>query len=129
MFQYLFQWVIYSCSFNRLLVWFKLYLTFYIIVFKVTIQSRNEKGVSTQSPTVALGYSSEAMPTVSPPAPTVINSTVQGVHLKLKIIEANQVADIKGFFRGYRIEWCDASLDPVKCDALRQFKVSKTIYI
>ncbi|CAH8446819.1 unnamed protein product [Schistosoma bovis] len=91
-------------------------------LFRVTIQSRNEKGVSTQSPTVALGYSSEAMPTVSPPAPTVINSTVQGVHLKLKIIEANQVADIKGFFRGYRIEWCDASLDPVKCDALRQFK-------
>ncbi|KAK4473717.1 hypothetical protein MN116_003061 [Schistosoma mekongi] len=91
-------------------------------LFRVTIQSRNEKGVSTQAPTVALGYSSEAMTTVSPPAPTILNTSVQGVTLQLKVIEANQAADIKGFFRGYRIEWCDASLDEVKCSAKTQFK-------
>ncbi|CAH8462402.1 unnamed protein product [Heterobilharzia americana] len=91
-------------------------------LFRVTIQSRNEKGVSTQAPTMALGYSSEAMPTVSPPAPIVLNITAQGVQLQLKVIEANTEADIKGFFRGYRIEWCDSSLDTVKCDAKKQFK-------
>nr|CAH8826305.1 unnamed protein product [Trichobilharzia regenti] len=91
-------------------------------LFRVTIKSRNEKGDSTQSPTVALGYSSEAMPTVAPPAPVLLNTTSQGILLRLKVLEANEKANIRGFFRGYRIEWCDASLDATKCEAKKQFR-------
>ncbi|CAH8558035.1 unnamed protein product [Dicrocoelium dendriticum] len=90
--------------------------------FRVTIQSRNEKGMSTAPPTVAFGYSGEAVPTISPPTPTVINVTGQGAVLQWQALTEAQAFQVNGYFRGYRIEWCDASATSTQCAAGTRFQ-------
>ncbi|KAF8568840.1 hypothetical protein P879_04178 [Paragonimus westermani] len=90
--------------------------------FRVTIQSRNEKGVSTAQPTVALGYSGEAVPTITPPVPVVVNATPRGAVLRWQAISAAELPQVNGYFRGYRIEWCNATLDTAQCEAQFRFQ-------
>ncbi|KAF5394306.1 hypothetical protein PHET_11868 [Paragonimus heterotremus] len=90
--------------------------------FRVTIQSRNEKGVSTAQPTVALGYSGEAVPTITPPVPIVVNATARGAILQWQAISAAELPQVNGYFRGYRIEWCNATLDTAQCEAQFRFQ-------
>ncbi|GAA55926.1 neuroglian, partial [Clonorchis sinensis] len=90
--------------------------------FKVSIQSQNEKGESTAPPKIAVGYSGEAVPTIVPPSPTLVNATSKGAVLRWQAITEAQLPQVNGYFRGYRIEWCDASLDVIQCDKQTRFQ-------
>ncbi|VDM16171.1 unnamed protein product [Hydatigera taeniaeformis] len=91
-------------------------------LFEVTIQSRNDKGTSTKAPTVARGYSGENMPSIAASALTVVRPTSDGAVLQWTIILQNQEPLVNGFFRGYRIEWCDATLNQVECERQKRFQ-------
>uniref|UniRef100_A0A0R3W956 Neuroglian n=1 Tax=Taenia asiatica TaxID=60517 RepID=A0A0R3W956_TAEAS len=91
-------------------------------LFEVTIQSRNDKGTSTKAPTVARGYSGENMPSIAPSALTVVQPTSDGAVLQWTIIFQNQEPLVNGFFRGYRIEWCNAALSQVECGRQKRFQ-------
>ncbi|KAL5966472.1 Neuroglian [Taenia solium] len=91
-------------------------------LFEVTIQSRNDKGTSTKAPTVARGYSGENMPSIAPSALTVVHPTSDGAVLQWTIIFQNQEPLVNGFFRGYRIEWCNAALNQVECGRQKRFQ-------
>ncbi|VDP80263.1 unnamed protein product [Echinostoma caproni] len=92
--------------------------------FMVTIQSLNEKGVSTAPPTLAYGFSGEAVPTIVPPVPTVLAATARGAQLQWQTISAAQEAQVQGYFRGYRVEWCLASLTTTECETNKRFQAS-----
>lgn len=94
---------------------------------QVTIQSRNEKGVSTAPPTVAYGFSGEAVPTVVPPVPTVLSSTPRGANLQWQAITAAEEPQVQGYFRGYRVEWCFANLTGTECEINKRFQVNQLI--
>ncbi|KAM7535344.1 hypothetical protein Aperf_G00000097093 [Anoplocephala perfoliata] len=91
-------------------------------LFEVTIQSRNDKGTSTKTPTTARGYSGENMPSIVVPAPIVVQSTSDGAVLQWTIIAQSQEAQVNGFFRGYRIEWCESSLTQTECELQKRFQ-------
>ncbi|EUB59051.1 Neuroglian [Echinococcus granulosus] len=91
-------------------------------LFEVTIQSRNDKGTSTKAPTVARGYSGENMPSIAASALTVVQPTSDGAVLQWTIIFQNQEPLVNGFFRGYRIEWCNATLNQVECERQKRFQ-------
>ncbi|THD28052.1 Neuroglian [Fasciola hepatica] len=90
--------------------------------FVVTIQSRNEKGVSTAPPTVAYGFSGEAVPTVVPPSPTILSPTSRGANLQWQAITAAQEPQVQGYFRGYRVEWCLSGLTTTDCETNKRFQ-------
>ena len=92
---------------------------------KVTIQSRNDKGTSTKAPTVARGYSGENTPSLAASELTVIQSTSNGAILQWTVISEDQEAQVNGFFRGYRIEWCDVTLTQIECEKQKRFQVCR----
>ncbi|KAM3177450.1 hypothetical protein ACTXT7_004535 [Hymenolepis weldensis] len=91
-------------------------------LFEVTIQSRNDKGTSTKAATIARGYSGENMPSIAAPTPTIVQPTSDGAVLQWTVITQNQEAQINGFFRGYRVEWCIASLTQTECESQKRFQ-------
>ncbi|VDN98408.1 unnamed protein product [Rodentolepis nana] len=91
-------------------------------LFEVTIQSRNDKGTSTKVATVARGYSGENMPSIAASTPTVVQSTSDGAVLQWIVITQNQEPQVNGFFRGYRVEWCLASLAQMECERQKRFQ-------
>ncbi|CAL8079591.1 unnamed protein product [Calicophoron daubneyi] len=90
--------------------------------FKVTIQSRNEEGASTSPPTEATGYSGEAVPTIVPPTPTVVRTTPRGAELQWTAITESESAQMNGYFRGYRIGWCNAALNEANCETQKRYQ-------
>lgn len=62
------------------------------------------------------------MPSIAPPTPTIVQPTSDGAVLQWTIITQNQEAQINGFFRGYRVEWCIASLTQAECENQKRFQ-------
>ncbi|VEL08164.1 unnamed protein product [Protopolystoma xenopodis] len=91
--------------------------------YKVTIQSRNDKGISTEAPTEAYGFSGESVPTVLPAAPSLVSPTANGGVLTWNVLTEADTANVNGFFRGYRLEWCNADVSAEVCEKHKRFQV------
>nr|BAE94191.1 L1-like cell adhesion molecule [Dugesia japonica] len=93
--------------------------------FKVTIQAKNEIGLSSGNITVGYGYSGDDSPVITS-AQLAMTAGAPGkgyVPLSWTILSQAEVkSSMKGFFRGYRIEWCLASLSDLECDVSTQYQ-------
>ena len=65
------------------------------------------------------------MPSIAASSLTVIQPTSNGAILQWTVIYENQESLVNGFFRGYRIEWCDAALSQTECEKQKRFQVGK----
>lgn len=62
------------------------------------------------------------MPSIAASTPIVAQPTSDGAILQWTVIAQNQEAQVNGFFRGYRIEWCEASLTQTECERQKRFQ-------
>lgn len=62
------------------------------------------------------------MPSLAAPQLTVLQPTSDGAVLQWTVITQNQEPMVNGFFRGYRVEWCLASLSLLECEKQKRFQ-------
>ncbi|KAF5406315.1 hypothetical protein PHET_00132 [Paragonimus heterotremus] len=85
--------------------------------YEVSLTTMNLFGSKVSKPLTRTGQSGEGLPTITVDAPVVHHVGSQDVILKWKtpnLLELDQ--KIKGYFCGFRVEWCEASLSEKLCD-------------
>ncbi|KAL3319029.1 hypothetical protein Ciccas_002299 [Cichlidogyrus casuarinus] len=90
--------------------------------YSVSIRAYNENGASKGRVTTAWGFSGEQAPGLTAGALTVINTTSTGAILQWTVLRESDLTNLAGFFRGYRIEWCPATVTQTQCQQNIRFQ-------
>lgn len=98
--------------------------------YKLTIYARNSEGDCGGTRPVAYGYSGEEAPTIFPDNLAMYNGskatdsiTSDSAWLSWSLQQDPLVDDrIRGYFRGFRVEWCLSSLNSAACLLQKRFQ-------